>query len=67
MENEKTAGRRHPTCLRILSHFPILVQDKLAKIGRGRRAKKTTVYLSTVTIVIRETKRGVVTVEFKPP
>ena len=53
--------------MRILSHFPILVQDKLAKIGRPRRAKKTVVYLATVTIVIHETARGVVTVEFKPP
>jgi hypothetical protein len=67
MNEDQAAKRRRAQCVRILSHFPILVQDKLAKVGRGKKQKTTRVLAGGMMIVIRESKSGEILIEFKPP
>ena len=66
MENQVALGRRTRT-VRILSHFPILVQDRLAKVSRGKKSKTTKILAGGIMIVIRESKSGEILIEFKPP
>lgn len=67
--NEKQAAvlRRHTHCVRILSHYPLLVQDKLAKVNKGKKKKTTKILAGGIMIVIRESKSGEIVIEFKPP
>jgi hypothetical protein len=67
MNLNQAAERRHIQCVRIVSDLPILVQHRSAKITRSKKGKTTKLFLSTVTIIVRESRDGVVTVEFKPP
>jgi len=64
--NQAAHGRR-AQCVRILSHYPLLVQDKLAKVTRGKKNKTTKVLASGILIVIRESRSGEILIEFKPP
>ena len=41
MNFSQAAHGRRAQCVRILSHFPILVQDRLAKVRRGKKKKTT--------------------------
>jgi hypothetical protein len=52
--------------VRILSHLPVLVQAKTARMRKGKK-KTQKVYLPTITIIIRYSNSGDVTIEFEPP
>jgi hypothetical protein len=67
MQIKKTALRRQAQCVRILSQFPILVQDGSTRTTHRKKSKTTKIFLSAMTIIIRESKSGIVTLEFKPP
>ena len=67
MTVNQAAERRHTQCVRIVSDLPILVQHQSAKITRSKKDKTTKLFLSTVTVIVRESESGVVTVEIRPP
>ena len=67
MNNNQAAQGRRAQCVRILSHYPLLVQDKRAKVSRGKKKKATKVLAGNIMIVIRESKSGEILIEFKPP
>jgi hypothetical protein len=52
--------------VRIVSHLPVLVQGKSARIRNGRK-KTEKVYLPTMTLVIRHSNCGDVIIEIEPP
>ena len=67
MNDNQAAQWRRARCVRILSHFPILVQDQGAKVSRGKKKKTTKVLAGGIMIVIRESKSGELLIELKPP
>ena len=67
MLTDQAAHRRRAQCVRILSNYPLLVQDKLAKVTRSRKHKTTMVLAAGILVIIRESKSGEILIELKPP
>jgi len=67
MDFHHATQRRRAQCVRILSHYPLLVQDKLAKVSRGNKTKTKMVLASGIMVVIRESKSGDILIELRPP
>jgi hypothetical protein len=59
-------GFGNPRTVRILTHLPVLVQAKTARVRKGRKKTKK-VYLPTLTMIIRYSQNGDVAIEFEPP
>jgi hypothetical protein len=67
MLSDQAATRRRVQCVRILSNYPLLVQDKLAKVTRSKKHKTTKVLAAGIVVIIRESKSGELLIEFRPP
>ncbi|HEV8430064.1 MAG TPA: hypothetical protein VGQ41_19335 [Pyrinomonadaceae bacterium] len=62
----KTSFGSSPRTLQILSHVPVLVQARSARLRKGKKRTQK-VYLPTMTIIIRYSQSGDVIIEIEPP